>query len=280
MALSERYRFAHASGESTMRALTLKLPADCVREFLPPGLELDPSTITTSDGTYPVIVLFEDMRCVQITAALPGMNLIPGLDYHEHSVNIPNTYISAGVVGPGRQGPYNYMAKLYLDHIAPTATGLLFWGLAKELGLIQVSDWRYSVSSLTGWPITSFTWDTTRIEVPQRIIQNPTIPMPPALQFLLDSFSLTIVSRLPLGLGSIFVLADCDRVWTNAEYTTLYAAVEVHSEYLPGYQRGRYPASAVWSGGDPANPPGFKITGAMFRLSLPYLPLSSPSLWF
>jgi hypothetical protein len=250
MTPADRFRFGYACGQSTMRCVTLDLPVAGVRELLPAGLELDEAGVT--NGKYPVIMLFEQMHGVQISVPFPGMDLVPGLDYHEHSINIPDTYISSGPGIPARLGPYNFMAKLYLDHLAPTATGLLFWGLPKELALIQVSYWRYAVSSLTGWPLTSLTWE----DDPE---PKETLPTPSPLVLLaIERLRQSIVSRLPAGLGPMFVVSDCQRDFYTD--TLFKMTVEVNAEFLPGYSRGRYPPLE-----------GFE-SRTSFRLSLPYLP--------
>jgi len=262
MTPSDRRRLPHVSGEAKVRGVTLALPVDLVSGFLPLGLELGPQEFT-NPGLHPVILFFQDMLGAQVSSALPGTTLLPAVDYHEHCVIVPFTHISRGPFKPGDPGPYYFMPKLYLDNPAATAAGLFFWGFAKEFGWIRVSGGQYSVANVAGQPVTSFAWDMGRNEVYRSMDVYPFFE--PVLRMLTQP----VVSIVPASLGPFFVLSDF--VWQWGRGRPLHTAVEVDLAYIPGYPRGRYPASG-WSDGMDSNQlGGFEMTGA-WRLSVPYLP--------
>src|SRR5262249_11656390 len=126
---STRNPFAvvNLNGNSTVRGVTLALPTERVRNFLPAGLELGPQDVTPR-GTHPVILLFQEMFRVQMS--MP--TVLPSLTYHEHIFSVPYCYLSSGSITPGYPGPYFFMPRLYLDSAEATAGGVLFWGFAKE----------------------------------------------------------------------------------------------------------------------------------------------------
>ena len=259
-------RFAYVGGEVTTRGVTLQLPIDTVRGFLPAGLELGAQSYTES-GFHPVLLLFDDIRGVQPSALVPGITLFPGVDYHEHVVGIPFTYISNGSVTHRSTVPYCYMPKLYLDNFIPTAAGVLFWGFAKEFGWIGVRDGLYTVSNLAGRRLTSFLWDTSPSQ------QHPYQPLVnfPLFTPVRDMLTQPLISLLPFGLGPIFALANYERDFDGAGLKPLYTAVEVDVPYLPGYEQARYPATGWSTSIHEDRLGGYEFT-ASWRLSMPYPP--------
>jgi hypothetical protein len=248
------------NGNGTMRGVTLALPTDRVRDFLPAGMTLGDQQVTPS-GTHPVILFFHDMFRAQMS--MP--TLLPNMTYHEHSVGVPFTYISSGSITPGNPGPYYFMPKLYLDNFWATIGGITFWGFPKEMASITVTAESYTVNSLAGQRITSLAWKKTKAGYrPIREVAN----FEPVRQML----SQPIISMVPLAMGPFFILSDFDKIWETATVRPLETSLEVDIEYVPGYAGGRYPASG-WSPGIHSSVIGSYELRALWRLSLPYPPL-------
>jgi hypothetical protein len=57
------------NGNGTMRGVTLALPTDRVRDFLPAGMDLGKQQVTPA-GTHPVILFFHDMFRAQMSIPL------------------------------------------------------------------------------------------------------------------------------------------------------------------------------------------------------------------
>jgi hypothetical protein len=248
------------NGNGTMRGVTLALPTDRVRDFLPAGMDLGKQQVTPA-GTHPVILFFHDMFRAQMS--IP--TLLPNMTYHEHSVGVPFTYISSGSITPGNPGPYYFMPKLYLDNFWATIGGLAFWGFPKEMASVTVTAESYTVNSFSGQRLTSLTWKKPKGELrPIQEVAN----FEPVRQML----SQPIISMLPLAMGPFFILSNFDKDWTTASVRPLETSVEVDVEYVPGYGGGRYPASG-WSRGIDSSVIGSYELRALWRLSLPYPPL-------
>jgi hypothetical protein len=249
------------NGTGTMRGVTLALPTDRVRNFLPAGLELGEQKVTPP-GTHPVILFFHDM----FRAAMSIPTLLPNMTYREHSVGVPFSYLSSGSITPGFPGPYYFMPKLYLDNLWATLGGLVFWGFAKEMASVTVTADSYTVNSMAGQRLTSLGWKKPRQEECLPIAEYPNFE--PIRQIL----SQPIISMLPMAMGPFFILSNFDKAWESATIRPLETSLEVDVEYVPGYAGGRYPASR-WSPGIDSSVIGSYELRAPWRLSLPYPPL-------
>ena len=248
-------------GDGTMRGVTLELPTAIVRDLLPAGLELGRQQVT-APGTHPVILFFHDMFRAQMS--LP--TLLPNMTYHEHSVGVPFSYLSSGSITPGVPGPYYFMPKLYLDNFWATVGGLLFWGFAKEMASVTVTEKNYAVNSLAGQSLTSLTWKPPKQKEFSPIAEYANFE--PVRQMLTQP----IISMLPAAMGPFFILSDFDKDWSVATVRPIETCVEVDVAYVPGYAAGRYPASG-WSPGIDSSVAGSYELRAPWRLSLPYPPL-------
>jgi acetoacetate decarboxylase len=251
------------NGDGTMRGVTLALAADCVRNFLPAGLELGPQDVTPS-GTHPVILFFHDMFRAQMS--IP--TLLPNMTYHEHSVGVPFSYLSSSSITPGIPGPYYFMPKLFLDNFLATIGGLLFWGFPKEMASVTVMAERYTVTSLTGQRLTSLAWAQGEDSDYRPIAEYGNFE--PVRQML----SQPIISMMPASIGPFFILSDFDKAWDVATIRPLRTALEMEVEYVPGFTARRYPQSG-WSPGIDSSVLGSYELRAPWRLSLPYPPLLS-----
>jgi Acetoacetate decarboxylase (ADC) len=251
------------NGDGTMRGVTLALPNDRVRDFLPAGIDLGKQNVTPA-GTHPVILFFHDMFRAQIS--IP--TLLPNMTYHEHSMGVPFSYITNSAIAPGIPGPYYFMPKLYLDNFWATLGGLVFWGFAKEMASVSVTAERYTVTSMTGQRLTSLAWKADEGVGHRPIAEYPHFE--PVRQML----SQPIISMVPLAMGPFFILSDFDKAWDVATVRPLHTALEVDVEYVPGYAGGRYPMSD-WSPGIDSSVLGSYELRAPWRLSLPYPPLLS-----
>lgn len=251
------------NGDGTMRGVTLALPSDRVRDFLPVGLELGAQDVTPS-GTHPVILFFHDMFRAQMSVP----TLLPNMTYHEHSVGVPFSYLSRSSITPGIPGPYYFMPKLYLDNFLATVGGLLFWGFPKEMASVTVTAERYTVSGLTGQRLTSLAW-----KLGENVDYRPVAEyanFEPVRQML----SQPIISMMPASIGPFFILSDFDKAWDVATIRPLHTKVEMDVEYVVGFSGGCYPQSG-WSPGIDSSVLGSYELHAPWRLSLPYPPLLS-----
>ncbi len=257
------FSFVNLNGDGTMRGVTLALPSDRVRNFLPAGLELGEQHVTPA-GTHPVILFFHDMFRAQMS--IP--TLLPNMTYHEHSMGVPFSYISNSALAPGNPGPYYFMPQLYLDNFLATLGGLVFWGFAKAMASVNVTADRFTVTSVAGQRLTSLAWQTPNDGAFGPIAEYAHFE--PVRQML----SQPIISMLPAAMGPFFILSDFDKNWDVATVRPLQTSLEVDVAYVPGYECGRYPASG-WSPGIDSSVLGSYELRAPWRLSLPYPPLLS-----
>lgn len=261
MTSANPFSLVNLNGDGTMRGVTLALPCQQVRSFLPAGMELGPQNVT-EPGLHPVVLFFHDMFRAQMS--IP--TLLPNMTYREHSVGVPFTYLSRQSITPGHPGPYYFMPKLYLDNFNATIGGLLFWGFAKEMASFQLTAGRYSISSLSGQRVTSLAWRAEEGAIHKPVAEYPNFA---PVQAMLTQ---PIISQVPAAMGPFFILSDFDKDWDRATVRPLRTVVEVDLEYVPGYSAGRYPAGD-WAPGIDQSVIGSYELKAPWRLSLPYPPL-------
>ncbi len=257
------FNIINLNGDGTIRGMTIVLPVDRVRDFLPAGLELAEQDVTPK-GTHPIIVHFNDMFRAQMS--IP--TLLPNMTYHEHIFAVPYVNISRGSITPGRPGPYFFMTKLFLDSFWATLGGLVFWGFAKEMASFQITGERYSITSLTGPRITSLEWKVDEKHGHKPVAEYPHFA--PVREML----SQPVISMIPASMGPFFILSDFDKDWDVATVRPLRTALDVDVAYVPGYECGRYPDTG-WSPGIDQSVLGSYEVRAPWRLSLPYPPLLS-----
>ncbi len=252
-------------GDGNIRGVTLALPLDRVRDFLPAGLELGPQDVTPA-GTHPVVLFFQDLFHAHMSVPM----LLPNMTYHEHTFGIPFTYLSRDSITPGYPGPYYYMPKLYLDDFQATLGGRLVWGLAKEMASFQVTADRCTITSLAGQRMTSLTW---------KPIEGPDAAYRPLADFphfepVRQMMNQPLINMVPAAIGPFFLLADFDKNWEVASIRPMQTAVEVDVDYVTGYAVGRYPQAGWFPGIDQSVLGSFELR-APWRLSLPYPALFS-----
>lgn len=249
----------HLGGLGTMRNVTLALPTDEVRRLLPAGLELGAQPLTPP-GTHPVILGFHDM--FRLHTSFPS--LLPSLTYHEHSIGIPWCYVTGGADIAGSPGPFYFMPALLLDSVLATLGGLLFWGYPKRLARIEEDGGRYRVMREDGAPLVTLTWRARGAARPALAWERF------ALQR--SALSQPLLGLWPVGLGPWFAAADFPKVWERTELTELESAVEVHTDYVTGFGRARYPSRGNLPGiGDSII--GSYAMATQWRMSMPYPPL-------
>jgi hypothetical protein len=245
----------HLTGITHMRGALLTLPIETIKRLLPPGLEPGIQTIT-SPGFHPVLLFFND----NFRTRLSVPSLIPSITYHEFHIGIPYTSLTQG---PGSgSGPFYFMPHLYLDHWAPIAGGILFWGFAKQIASMLVTGNSYTVTDALGRTVASLQWSADdRFEIPW----SPVLSFIP-FQQILPMLQQPLVSRLPVSVGPYFVVSDFIREWDTAmvrrlqngsSQTILTASTSHHSRSTPN------------SNEDPMV--YFEVT-AGWDLSLPYSP--------
>jgi len=248
-------------GESTMRGVTLALPKERVRDFLPAGLELGSQSLTP-DGTHPVLYFFNDI--FRLSPTIPS--LLPSLPYHEHQIGVPFVYLSGNSMTPGGAGPYYFMPTLYLDQLFPVLGGVFWYGFAKTLGLITVSDDAYTVKTLAGERVSCLECKDGKLGgyVPERQFRY----FDPIREIL----SQTLISYTPWSLGPFFMLTDFVKDWDNAVMRPLQTAMVVDVAYVPGHPCGRNPEKAFSQTIADSTLGSYELR-VQWRLSLPYPPL-------
>jgi hypothetical protein len=113
-----------------------RVPAGPLQALLPKGLELRPD----SDGNHPVVYAFGFMEnCIPDWIPLPGMN------YLEMMVSIPNVFLTSA--STGYTGPFLYMPSLHLNHIYPCILGWMS-GYNKHWSRVQTTEDSYRVGTL------------------------------------------------------------------------------------------------------------------------------------
>jgi hypothetical protein len=263
MTRSNRLAAINLNGDYTRRLVTLEVPKDSVRAFLPPGLELGPQNLTVIPGTHPVFLFFNDIFRLQLS--IP--TLIPNMTYHELHIGIPYTYLSTGPVTTGAPGPYYFMQRLYLDNVLAIFGGIVFWGFAKEMARFCVTANSYTVTGLTGHRVASLTW------APQ---EHGFLPVVEYTEFALIQQALeqTLVSQVPASVGPFFALSDFDLEWDAPGAglrPLLEPSLEGDWEYVPGNAGRRVPATGTPRVPD-ILPLGSWELRVPWRLSLPYPP--------
>ena len=247
-------------GNGMTRVVTLALPSLKVRAFLPAGLELGPQEVTPP-GTHPVIFLFHGFSECQWSFP----TLLRSMKFHEQTVGVPFTHVMAGH-GPGREGPYYFMPKLYLDDLFVRMSGLMLWGFDKEMASINVTAERYTVTGLNGRRLASLAWSANGND------QLRAIAGYPAFEPVRHMLSQTLISAFPAAIGPLFALTDFDRRWNLARVRPLRTVLEVDSSYMPFFEGGRYPPLDGSENVDSFPLGSWELSGPWW-LSFPYRPL-------
>ena len=254
------FNLFHLSGIGTMRNVTLALPTETVRTFLPHGLELGPQEMTPS-GTHPVIMGFHDM--FRLHASVPS--LLPSMTYHEHSVGIPYCYVTQGGAMTARTpGPYYFMPILLLDNVWAALGGILFWGYAKQLGTFSVDSGRFAVTQTGGDPVISVSFEAADEAKP--------IAAYPYFELQRQAISQPLISMVPFGMGPFFVVAGFPKKWDVALVRPLKTVTEVFTDYVVGLPSGRYPSSGQANGIDASVMGAYELR-APFQVGSPYPPM-------
>jgi hypothetical protein len=228
--------------------------------MLPPGLVLGPypSDLNIDSDCHPVVLCFNDV----FRAHLSVPSLIPNLTYHEFHIGVPYTYLSSGTLQEGTNGPYYFMPRLYLDRWLPIIGGVSFWGLAKEPARIHVTENSYRVTSLSGQPLASLSWNTTS--------EDAFTAAPYSLIIIIRAIlSQTMVSRMPAAVGPFFSLSDFIRYLDIP--IPIPTTVEVDALNIQVQPREGLRAEE-WQPGVGSSVLGGFTAFVPWVLSLPYLP--------
>jgi hypothetical protein len=239
------------SGHADVRAVVLSVEDYRVRNFLPAGLELGDQDIT-GDGCHPVILLFSELRSVQMSFPLPGASTT----CRQHSFVVPFSYLSSSSITPGFPGPYQYMPRLYTDSPLTAFASRLFWGFAQQLGAFEVTTDRFTVKALDGQPLASLAWDMAGRNAPP-----PEGPGFGAVRAMLDQ---PLISMVPASMGPFFVLSNLERNWNMASSQPMAPILEVDMDYVNGYPTTASDAPPVLSS---------YALNVPWRLSAPFHPI-------
>jgi len=254
------FNLFHLSGEGLMRNVTIALPTEQVRSFLPAGLELGSQSMTEA-GTHPVVMGFHNMY--NLRGSIPS--LLPQMTYCEHSVGIPYCYVSYGIrLNQFCPGPYFYMPKLFVDSTLAMLGGRLFWGFDKVMAGFGADPTHLTAYQKDGQPIVSLQYE----------LEGKLEPTDHFADFEMQKEAITqpLVSSVPLGIGPWFVVAGFPKIWQQARMQPLRGVVDIHKEYVPGLSPGRYPVQGSYPGIN-KSPTGGYALHAPFEVGSPYLPL-------
>lgn len=249
-------------GQSIMRYVTLALPVDTVRKFLPVGLELGSQRMTPK-GTHPVLLGFHDIFKLRTT--LP--TLLPSLTYHEHSVGIPWCYATLGDAELDSPGPYYFMPTLLLDSALATLGGIVFWGYPKRPARVSIASDTYVVSGNNGNAVVSMSWD----------VAGDFKSWDGYPKFALHKIaqSQPLVGMMPLSVGPFLTVADFPKNWEVAKVRPLETVTEIESDYVIGLESGRYPAKGKSPGIDAEIVGSYELR-TPWTMSAPYPPMKLP----
>jgi hypothetical protein len=241
-------------GNGITRIFTLPIASARVRPLLPAGLELGEQNVTPQ-GTHPVIFLFQRFFQCQFSVPLP----IPGMNFHEHTVCVPYTYVRPGYGPPGGLGPYCFMPKLYLTDPLVLLGGVFVWGFDKEMAKIDVTERSYTVTNQYGRRVASLEWNGDNNLGTCSVSESHEFE---PVRLMLHQ---RLISALPAGAGPWLVLTDFERRWNLAAVRPLQATMELTPAHRLSFQSGRYA-----SGDAGSSAPGAYELRAPWYSSLPY----------
>ncbi len=215
-------------GDGLIRAVTLEMPIETARSFLPYTLELAPQTMT-KPGTHPVVMFFQEM----VRAHMTIPTLLPNMTYHEYVLAVPHTR-TTGAFGMGSSAHLQFMPKLLLSEWLPTLGGLFFWGFAKQMAHYKVTNTRVAISTYRGSdPLVTLDY-------------HPTGDYKPVSEYshfgpLQEIMSEPLVSQLPAAMGPFLVCSNYDKIWSKAVLRPISTEITVHESFVPNLPTGIFP---------------------------------------
>lgn len=217
-------------GDGVIRAVTLEMPIETARSFLPYTLELAPQTMTRP-GTHPIVMFFQEM----VRAHMTVPSLLPNMTYHEYVLAVPHTR-TTGAFGMGSSAHMQFMPKLYLSEWLPTLGGLFFWGFAKQMAHYRVTSNKIAISSYRAEdPLVSLNYD-----------YEPDTEFKPVSEYshfgpLQEIMSEPLVSQLPAAMGPFLVCSNYDKIWSQALLRPISTEITVHESFVPNLPTGIFP---------------------------------------
>ncbi len=196
------------------------LTADQAKQFLPPGLELEPSLID-AQGMYPMVYMFgyqQDLRRV--------WNPLRGINYLEFAIGVLGLKCPSA---PGYNGPFMYMPRLFLNRFYPTWLGWLC-GYPKILKRVSTGPASYTVKSLfRGEPMIDAQFEPHGTIGPWQAFEHfapwrRQMAAPTANSYVDDGF--------------LFLYFDWP--WRYALMQAVSGTVKVTTDDIPGLPRGTY----------------------------------------
>lgn len=242
--------------ECLARVVTVAWPTELVQGLLPYGTVLGPQDLTPP-GTHPVILLFYEIFRLHMT--IPA--ILPNMTYREHIVGVPYVMVQNGDGWKRDAGPFFFMPRLLLSNFWATLGGVLYWGYAKRVADISLTEDCFAVKNLAGAPLVSL--DFAAYSTPQPIEQFPYFA---PIRACLDQ---PLLTQMPLGEGPVIVCTRYDRQWSTAALRPMSGAVTIEQAYLPGLPCGRFPGNGFSVGIDESSLGSFELL-AHCRQSLPY----------
>lgn len=247
-------------GNGIFRGATLVMPSDYVRNLLPWGLDLAPQDLTPP-GTHPISFFFQEM----VRAHMTIPTLLPNMTYHEQIVGVPFVNVTRGYPG-GPYGPFFFMPNLFLDNFLATLGGRVWWGLAKQMAKMEVTENRWACTDESGNPLISLDFDVTGDYVPVPTVENFIPYCRPNTGIMVQP----LVSMLPGGVGMFPICSDFDKKWDEAVIRPLETQITINRAFVPGLPTGTFPAGQKAPGIDVSVLGSFQVL-AHWRMTLPYM---------
>lgn len=223
------------AGWAKTRVVPLVLPTQSVLGLLPEGLRLRPQNISPAE-THLVILSFHDIMNAKMTIPTP----LPRIDYFECVVSIPFVSIRGNALREMPDMSFQYMPQLFVTNQLAMVGGRIWWGFAKDLARIVVTEQTYEIWSNDGRPLIALEY-------------HPTTDVRPAMAFphfatLRPVLDLPVASRLPFDVGDFWVASRFERDWATARMRSIAAEVHIVDPVVPGLPARRYPCSGASAG--------------------------------
>lgn len=203
-------------GDYTATIPILALPAELLRRWLPPELELAPQTLT-APGTHPVLLLLGQERSVHVNIA-PWFRI----RYGEFATVMP--FVQWRTPPTSYRGPYLWTPLLYLDRWLPILAGRWLYGFAKAKAVITSSADSYRVNDA----------ETRRVLLDAQTGPSGAAPNPAEFATLATLLQQPSLSQR----DGAFICSTFDWNLPQAELSTSSADVQINQFYMYGLPNG------------------------------------------
>lgn len=216
------------TGQALMRGVSIVLPTPQVLSILPYGMTLRPCPWTPK-GTHPLILFFYDIFRAHMT--IP--TLLPNMSYFEQIVGVPFVEVDGDFPNLVPGGPFFFMPQLLLTNELAMLGGRMWWGFAKNLARVVLTQNCYEVYSLDGRPMIALEFEPVTDYAP--------VSCYPHFETIRPALDQPLVSQVPLGMGPYFVGSRFDRDWSTARMRGISTTTYIAQEFVLGLPPMTYP---------------------------------------